>query len=67
MAHFFDGLPTEDRSNLHGFSGNRIDRRSENRDDDSVPAALADPECLRVNRNQGAGTRILIDRLLGRE
>ncbi|MEP0324489.1 NAD(+) diphosphatase [Bauldia litoralis] len=43
MAHFFDGLPTEERSTLHGFSGNRIDRRSENRDDDSVPVALADP------------------------
>ncbi|MEQ9689480.1 MAG: NADH pyrophosphatase, partial [Bauldia litoralis] len=43
MAHFFDGLPTEDRSTLHGFSGNRIDRRSENRDDDTVPVALADP------------------------
>ncbi len=43
MANFFDGFPTEDPSSLHGFSGNRIDRRSENRDDQSVPAALADP------------------------
>jgi putative molybdopterin biosynthesis protein len=31
----------------------------------AVDAALADPSCLMVNRNQGAGTRILIDRLLG--
>src|ERR1700720_864337 len=31
----------------------------------SVGAALADPACIMVNRNQGAGTRILIDRLLG--
>jgi putative molybdopterin biosynthesis protein len=31
----------------------------------AVRAALADPTCLMVNRNQGAGTRILIDRLLG--
>jgi len=31
----------------------------------AVAAALADPECLMVNRNAGAGTRILIDRLLG--
>lgn len=31
----------------------------------AVAAALADPSCLMVNRNQGAGTRILIDRLLG--
>jgi putative molybdopterin biosynthesis protein len=28
-------------------------------------AALGDPTCIMVNRNQGAGTRILIDRLLG--
>jgi putative molybdopterin biosynthesis protein len=32
---------------------------------DAVRAALADPACIMVNRNQGAGTRILIDRLLG--
>ena len=31
----------------------------------AVRAALADPNCIMVNRNQGAGTRILIDRLLG--
>jgi molybdenum cofactor synthesis domain-containing protein len=31
---------------------------------DGVRAALADPACIMVNRNQGAGTRILIDRLL---
>jgi molybdenum cofactor synthesis domain-containing protein len=31
----------------------------------AVRAALADPACFMVNRNQGAGTRILIDRLLG--
>jgi putative molybdopterin biosynthesis protein len=28
-------------------------------------AALADANCIMVNRNQGAGTRILIDRLVG--
>src|SRR5258708_34642923 len=33
--------------------------------EDAVRAALADPACIMVNRNQGAGTRILIDRLLG--
>lgn len=32
---------------------------------EAVRAALADPACVMVNRNQGAGTRILIDRLLG--
>jgi putative molybdopterin biosynthesis protein len=32
---------------------------------EAVRAALADPACIMVNRNQGAGTRILIDQLLG--
>ncbi len=32
---------------------------------EAVAAAPADPTCIMVNRNQGAGTRILIDRLLG--
>ena len=30
----------------------------------AIAAALADPSCLMVNRNAGAGTRILIERLL---
>jgi putative molybdopterin biosynthesis protein len=32
---------------------------------EAVRSALADPACIMVSRNQGAGTRILIDRLLG--
>jgi len=32
---------------------------------DAIATALADPHCHMVNRNQGSGTRILIDRLLG--
>jgi len=32
--------------------------------EEAVRAALADAGCIMVNRNQGAGTRILIDRLL---
>jgi putative molybdopterin biosynthesis protein len=32
---------------------------------ESVAAALADPECVLVNRNRGSGTRVLIDQLLG--
>ena len=31
----------------------------------AVRSALVDSACMMVNRNQGAGTRILIDRLLG--
>jgi putative molybdopterin biosynthesis protein len=30
----------------------------------ALDAALADPDCIMVNRNAGAGTRVLIDRLL---
>jgi putative molybdopterin biosynthesis protein len=32
---------------------------------EAVATALADPECVLVNRNRGSGTRVLIDRLLG--
>lgn len=43
------------------------DARFEGRSiEDAIAAALADPSCLMVNRNQGAGTRILIDQLLGK-
>jgi putative molybdopterin biosynthesis protein len=31
---------------------------------EALQAALADPACLMVNRNAGAGTRVLIDQLL---
>lgn len=42
------------------------DERFEGRDpQEALGAALADPECMMVNRNQGSGTRILIDQLLG--
>jgi putative molybdopterin biosynthesis protein len=34
------------------------------RAEDAVRAALADPSCLMVNRNAGAGTRVLIDKLV---
>jgi len=33
--------------------------------EDAIRLALADPACVMVNRNQGSGTRALIDRLLG--
>lgn len=32
---------------------------------EAIKAALADPSCLMINRNAGAGTRALIDKLLG--
>ena len=40
----------------------RFEERSVN---DAVTAAVADPDCVMVNRNPGSGTRALIDRLLG--
>lgn len=42
------------------------DERFEGRDAKAaIASALADPDCHMVNRNQGAGTRIMIDRLIG--
>jgi NAD+ diphosphatase len=43
MASFFDGMAEAEPSTLVGFAGNRIERRSEHRTADAVPAALADP------------------------
>ena len=41
------------------------DQRFEGRDaSEAIALALADPACVMVNRNQGSGTRALIDRLL---
>jgi putative molybdopterin biosynthesis protein len=39
------------------FAGKRLET--------AIEAALADPDCVMVNRNAGSGTRVLIDRLLG--
>jgi len=50
---------------LQGVVFRREDIRFEGRSAaDAVAAALADPACVMVNRNQGSGTRVLIDRLL---
>jgi NAD+ diphosphatase len=40
---FFDGVPAVEPSAFIGFAGNRIDRRSEKRDEQAVATALADP------------------------
>ena len=51
---------------MQGIVFRKGDRRFEGLSaETAVRAALADPACIMVNRNQGAGTRILIDRLLG--
>jgi putative molybdopterin biosynthesis protein len=51
---------------MQGIVFRKGDVRFEGRNaQEAVRSALADPACIMVNRNQGAGTRILIDRLLG--
>jgi putative molybdopterin biosynthesis protein len=51
---------------LQGIVFRNGDARFEARTaDEAIAAAIADPSCVMVNRNQGSGTRGLIDRLLG--
>jgi putative molybdopterin biosynthesis protein len=53
-------------SRLQGIVFRQGDSRFEGRSvTDAIARALADPDCVLVNRNRGSGTRILIDRLLG--
>jgi putative molybdopterin biosynthesis protein len=50
---------------MQGLVFRRGDARFDGRSiDEAVAVALADPEAVMVNRNQGAGTRTLIDGLL---
>jgi putative molybdopterin biosynthesis protein len=51
---------------LQGIVFRPGDRRFEGRSvPEAVAQALADADCVLVNRNRGSGTRLLIDRLLG--
>ena len=51
---------------MQGFVYRKGDTRFEGRAAaEAVQVALADADCLMVNRNAGAGTRVLIDKLLG--
>jgi putative molybdopterin biosynthesis protein len=51
---------------LQGIVFRRGDVRFEGRSaQDAIGSAIDDPTCIMVNRNQGSGTRVLIDRLLG--
>jgi molybdate-binding protein len=64
LSHGLELVPGWRR--MQGIVFRAGDRRFEGSDaPGAVRAALADPSCIMVNRNQGAGTRILIDRLLG--
>jgi putative molybdopterin biosynthesis protein len=50
---------------LQGIVFRKGDRRFAGRSaQEAVAAALADPDCIMVNRNAGSGTRILTDRAL---
>ena len=51
---------------LQGLVFRPGDERFEGRTaQDAIARAISDPACVMVNRNQGSGTRALIDRLLG--
>ncbi len=51
---------------LQGIVFRREDARFQGRSvSDAMARALADPDCVLINRNRGSGTRLLIDRLLG--
>jgi putative molybdopterin biosynthesis protein len=51
---------------LQGIVFRRGDQRFEGRSaQDAIACAIKDSSCVMVNRNQGSGTRVLIDRLLG--
>jgi putative molybdopterin biosynthesis protein len=51
---------------LQGIVFRESDARFEGRTvDEAIAAAISDASCVMVNRNQGSGTRALIDRLLG--
>jgi putative molybdopterin biosynthesis protein len=62
--------PALDLVNGYGRAQGVVFRRGDTRFEgrtarDAIAAARRDPSCLMVNRNQGSGTRALIDRLLG--
>jgi putative molybdopterin biosynthesis protein len=51
---------------LQGIVFRKGDRRFEGRSvQEAIAAAVADADCIMVNRNAGSGTRILTDRALG--
>jgi putative molybdopterin biosynthesis protein len=52
---------------LQGIIYRRKDARFEGlKPSEAVAGALADPDCILINRNRGSGTRVLIDGLLGK-
>ncbi len=52
MTFALFSAPEREPSHFVGFAGNRIDRQAENRSEDALPAALADPR-LRILQSRG--------------
>ena len=52
MSFFLFSAPEREPSQFVGFAGNRIDRQSENRTDEALEVALADPR-LRIMQTRG--------------
>jgi putative molybdopterin biosynthesis protein len=65
--HAKDGLTlVRGWQRMQGIVYRRGDARFEGKTaPDALKTALAGPDCIMVNRNAGAGTRVLIDQLLG--
>ncbi|MEA2859924.1 MAG: molybdopterin molybdotransferase [Methylobacteriaceae bacterium] len=66
-ASFLDDTLTlvEGWRRMQGIVFRKGDPRFDHRTtDEAIAAALADPDCHMVNRNQGSGTRMLVDGLL---
>jgi molybdate-binding protein len=61
-----ENTPVRGWTRMQGVIFRKGNRRFEGQSvENATDAALAEANCHMVNRNQGAGTRILIDRLLG--
>lgn len=60
MSFPFSAAPAREPSSFVGFAGNRIDRRAENRTDDSLGEALADPR-LRIMQSRGGRLYLKLD------
>ena len=60
MNSLFISAPEREPSRSVGFAGNRIDRQAENRSEESLPAALADPR-LRILQSRGGRLYMKLD------
>jgi NAD+ diphosphatase len=61
MSFFLFDRPEREPSRLVGFAGNRLDRRSEKRDDQTLADALADPAARLMLVSGGARLLLKLD------